>query len=281
MKIFRRVKRVFYRRRLLKNNFFEGVTFEYEDRRIKNAILSWIYDLRKYNGITIYRFSYLLEKFEGVIFPVRITESFRGLACIDLTIVDVNDNKYKIEFYEFGSKERTTYDIHEDTQNNRITYEYKIQKDSIILKKKYILPVKDDGTNEKYDIKIEYDGITTVTLNKDNDPHKISIFYNQQLNRFEKEICEYIFSLVLVSPINNVFTNFVDVVQIFKSNNVTEEYLLAIKSIKEKVTLSEITMTNNVVTMYSYTEEKSEYQKCFYSNSLRERLEDFISKYKS
>jgi len=276
MNIFRKVKEFFYRRKLLKNNFFEGVSFENGDRRIKNAILTWICDLQTYNCITIEKFSYLLEKMEDIIFPVRITRNFVGLASIEFTIVDANNNNYQIECYKVGSKE---YDITVDTQNNRTTYEHKIQKDSIILKKKYVSKVKADGTDEKYYIEIEYAGITTVTLNKDKDPHKISISYNRQLSRFEKQICEYLYSLVSEKPINNVFTNFVDIVQIFESNNV-EEYLLSIKSTREKETLSEITMTNNVVTMYSYTEEKSEFKKCFYNNSLRERLEDFISKYK-
>ena len=279
MNIFRKVKEFFYRRKLLKNNFFEGVTFENKGRKTKNAILTWTCNLKRYKGITIEKFSYLLEKMEGIIFPVKITRSFIGLSCINLTIVDANNNNYKIEFHTYGHYERITYYIHEDTQNNRISYEYKIQKYSINLKSKLISPKKYDEIDESYFINIEYADKITVTLYRLKSPHKISISYNQPLKRFEKQICEYLFSLVLEKPINNVFTNFVDIVQMFESNNV-EEYLLAIKSTRENETLSEITMTNNVVTMYSYTEEKSEYEKCFYKNSFRERLEDFISKYK-
>ena len=274
MNIFRKVKEFFYRRKLLKNNFFEGLTFDRKQRKTKNAILTWTCNLQRCKGITIEKFSYLLYEFE---LPIRI-QGIDRYGCIDLTIFDANGIGY-MELYKDVYEKSTTYDINKIIEKLKITFEYNIGKDFIILKKKYILPVRADRTNEKYYIQIEYEGITTVTLNKDNDPHKISISYNQQLSRFEKEICEYLFSLVLEEPINNVFTNFVDVVQMFESNNV-EGYILEIKSTRKNETLSEITMTNNVVTMYSYTEEKSEYEKYFYTNSFRERLEDFISKYK-
>lgn len=279
MNIFRKVKKFFYRRKLVRNNFFEGVDFDGKDRKIKNAILNWAYNLQWCKGITIEKLAYLLDKFEGITFPIRI-EDFDRYGCIDLRILDANGKRYSMKLYKNVYERLTTYIIHKRTEKFKITFEYNIRKDSIILKKKYILPVKADGTNETYAIIIEYNGITTVTLDKDNDPHKISISYNQQLNRFEKEICEYLFSLVFEKPINNVYTNFVDIIRMFESNNVTEEYLLAIKSTREDETLSEITMTNNVVTKYSCTVEESESKTCFYKHSIKEKMKDFISKYK-
>lgn len=276
MNIFRKLERFFYRCKLKlnKRDFFDGIKF-IENRKLKDVIIDWTYNLERYKGITINNFSNLLKEFKGLTFPVSI----KGLDLrlrIRLYIEDANHRHYYMDIYKIDYERLAVYYIGERTQTLDTTFKYEIQSDGILLKKKNLMPLK-DGTSQDYDVTFEYGKETIAMLT--NGDYKISVSYNESCNSSEKEISKYLFSLIYKEQIDNVFANFVDIIKMFQKCNTEEPYSLSIKLIEEDDILSEIIVREGVVVNYSYTVKHDDVKKCFYKLSLREKVENFISKY--
>lgn len=291
MNIFRKSRGFFNRRKLIKHNFFEGVYFDDEDKKIKKAILTWICKWESSHNVSITSFLSLFSDVRWLTFPIKVVGyQYPYSGNIELNIIDANAKYYYMELYQCWYMSRSKLKIYEVTERLvadkelfDIVFEYEVKKGEILLKKKHIQPLKQDGTNQSYNVIFEYnkeDDISSVTLKRDLNPHEITISYNKGCNEFESKITKYMFNLIYKNEIYNVFENFVDIIQIFKTDNSSKSYYLSVKSCKESDVLSEIIVKNDIVLNYSYTETSlNDVEKGYYQFILNGNIKDFISKH--
>ena len=271
MDILKNMEEVFYRLKLNNRKFFKDVNFN-GNKKLKNAIVSWYITLNKRKGITINSFSSLLKEYGEISFPVSIKGvNLRG--SINLRIEDSNHRQYYMEIYKGYYEKMTVYDIGERTSKFDTTCEYEIQKETNVLKKKYIIPLEKDGTNKDFSITFEYGKEITATLK--TAFYKVIVSYDKKYDKIEKDMCEYLLSLSTEEQINNVFEKFLIIFIMFFEENDS----LSVKVISQKDILSKVVMEKGIVTSYSYTKKDSEFKTWYYSIIPMERMADFIIKY--
>ena len=82
--------KTFFSRKFFRLNahFFDDVCIK--DKKLKNHIKSWMFNLKYYKDISINKFSDLFSKFEGIAFPITIYGIANHLNIIDALSVVAN-----------------------------------------------------------------------------------------------------------------------------------------------------------------------------------------------
>lgn len=256
-----KIKRLYYRRKLLRSNFFEGVNIK--DLGYKNYFLDWFLDwiiyLYCYKKICIFNFKEFFSKYEKVVFPITIVILGEGR----LIIEDNMKKEYYFFYDSFSWNKITTYSIGRRTSEYDKEYTYEITTENkILLKEVDILEVDENGKNKEdmLSIQYEYKNNTTKAILKQKKTI-LQVEYTTQDTRFDNQIIEYLFYLSNNGMnADNVYNIFVEISKIFKEKR--EEIYLNITSKNNnennKKILSQIALLKGFVTHYTFTERKSD-----------------------
>ncbi len=271
-----KISQYFFRINLLKNNFFDGLEFNLKSTR--DHLLHWIYNLYRYENVKIEKFSELFDKYDKIVFPVRVQDFGRN----ELFLVDSKGEKYYFMYSTYGRITSGYLDMQEYIIGKRKypcdeDYVFKILPSlEILLKERGIIRLKKDNTNLDDSVHFEYDyEKSNIYIKVDHKIVKIEIKYPSKNVIFSDKLTLYFFSKpYIVDKLNDVSRMFIDI------KNILNENTLNIKIIKDKEVLSEICMVDNVIKLYSFTIYKDKFKSCFYKLKKEILVDEFISNIK-
>ena len=259
------IRQYFYRKKLLRNNFFENVYCD--DKRTKKYILYWMFWLHR-KGITIHKFSDLFEKYSNIQFPIRISY---WSSCVVLVIIDNHDDEYYITYSPYDYKKLETYSIGKTKYpyDKEITFQL-TPKNEIILKQIDVLELNEDNTtkDDSFSLVYDYQKNTTIgTIKQENS--EIEIVY-QQNGELDNIILYYLFEIASKCYFNDVFPILVGLRELGEIN------LMSIKGMEYSEISSELVIADGTVKKYSFTEKISDSEVCLHQKTLFQTVEDFI-----
>ena len=132
MSIIKKCKEFFFRKKQIKHGFFEGFTFQQDDKKIQNAILTWLYKLQQ-NGIYISKFADLWKEFENITFPISVEQSYSGILYINL---DMKDSKGVDCNIEINHLSIAKYELGMETEKLFIYRQYEAKNKKLLKPKK-------------------------------------------------------------------------------------------------------------------------------------------------
>lgn len=269
--------KTFFSRKFFRLNahFFDDVCIK--DKKLKNHIKSWMFNLKYYKDISINKFSDLFSKFEGIAFPITIY----GIAN-HLNIIDALGEHYSLCYYT---------DYYKLTEYTIKTAAYPLgpkivchltQNNEIILHEKLIHFPKEDNTNGDKIISFNYDEqVTTAVLKIATSILKITYpSFAFQLN--DMQFANFLLGLACnFGYIDDVFFVLQIVSNLIKTSKNEQSLTILSYTNNGKELLSEIRVSNGIVTKYSFTTRPSDSEICLHKHTLSEELENFILSHKN
>lgn len=256
-------KRFLFRKNLLENDFFEAV--DCFDKSTQSYILDWIFNLKKYHGIIVKKFSYLFSKYDDITFPITIVSNGKH----EFKIIDDLENEYycrytsKMSSYSIGKR---NYPLEKE-----IVFLLS-EENTIKVIEMSVLQLNSDGTNKPEMLSFYYDyNQETTTVVLEEKEFIIEIVYLIQKPTFEEKLLKYLFKIVSQK------VNFYDVFEIFVNiRNIIKTKDLSIKSLKKSEVLSEIFVSNDILEKYSYTETENGFEISFHKFLTSKNIDEFI-----
>lgn len=274
--MYSKISQYFFRVNMLNNNFFDG--FEFNLKSTRDDLIHWIYNLYRDENIKIEKFSKLFEKYDRIVFPVKVQAFGRN----ELLILDSEGEEYYFIYSKYGHITGVGLGICEYIIGKRKypydeDYIFKILPSfEILLKERGIIKLKKDNTNLD-------DGITfiynykkrNICVKANNKNIEIEVMYPSKDVVFSDKLILYFFSKqYIMSKSNNVSKIFIDI------KNILNAKTLNIKIIKDKEVLSEICMVDNIIKLYLFTIYKDDFKSCFYKLKKEILVDEFISNIK-
>lgn len=269
-------QRGIYKIELLNPDFFDDVYIK--DKKLKSHIKKWLLTLI-YKDIYVPKFLYLFDNFEEFHFPIKI-DGWRG----NLFITDDYGNEYYF-FYSLFI-EKYTIGIRKYPFNKNWTY-CLTENGDIILEEFDILQITKNYINTDNIVKFYYNHkkqltraiLKTKTLCLEIVYPTLEYVYDDQLSSYLFDIaCQFPY-IDDLHPIFEIITNVINDMNVFSEN-----YSLKMKSFyiaeEDNKLLSEVNLTDGIVTKYSYTSKENNSKICLHQTLLSETLKDFILNYK-
>lgn len=263
----------------LKTHFFDDIFIE--DEKLQNDIIDWISRLKYSKNISINRLSELFSKFEIIAFPIKVSGCPHHLQIKDNIGKEYYLNYFqldytKIEEYSIG---RRAYPL-----DREFVYHLTPQKE-IALKELLILQLNEDNKNTDNLLAFHYNtdsSVTTAILK--TKTQTLELAYPSQKYMQDNEISMYLLNLAgHFAYFDDVSFILVYISDILKP--LEEKYSLLIKSYmntdNEKKLLSEILVSNGIVTQYSFTTRSTYSEVCLNQKVISEDLEQFILSHKN
>lgn len=277
---FSKLKKTVMRKSLEKTNFYKDVFFsdDFCKKYSQKVIYEWIYNLEKYKHIKVKKFKDLFKEFNEIVFPIEIIHSNIGGYFVQLDIIDISGKKYyfsqsciweNINEYSIGRRNTTSKPFSDNEIHYRI-----LKNEEIEGVKKYVVKLKDDGTNgsPKYE---EYYNADMQVIEISDSNGVIKIEYPILENVKKELLAEFL-------RCNDKRWYYYDVFPIFKwIVDKTKEYdIKAIHIVAEidKEVYSEIKMVDNVIQTYTITqvinEEEIHIIKKIFAKNIKKFLEE-------
>lgn len=275
---FRNLKKMVMRKNLEKLDFYEDVFFsdDFFEEYSRKVIYEWIYNLEKYKHIKIKRFKDLFVKYDKIVFPVEIIHSNIGGYFVELDIVDVSGKKYyfsqsniweNIDEYYVGRRNMTSKPFFD----NEI--KYRILKNGTIEEfKKYIVKLKDDGTNGSFKYE-EYHNANTQVIEISSSNGTIKIKYPILEKVRKKLLAEFLRNNESKWYYYDVFPIFKWILDEMKDYDIESVNIVA--EIENEVH-SEIQMVNNIMQVYTVTQIVSENEIHIIKKIMAKEINDFL-----
>ena len=259
------IKQYFYRRKLLRNNFFENVCCD--NKQTEKEILYWMFWLHR-KGISINKFSDLFGKFINIQFPIKVSSWGNRL----LTIVDNHDDVYDITYSPYNYKKLETYSIGGEMSpfSKEITFQL-TRKNEIILREIGALQLNEDNTNKEDSFSLVYDyqkNTTTAMIKQENSEIEIVYQQNQELDNV---VLFYLFEIAPKCYFDDVFPILIGIRELGELN------LISIKATKHSEISSELVITDGIVKKYSFTEKFSDSEVCLHQKTFSQNVKEFIN----
>ena len=275
---FSRWKKKVMRKILEKTNFYEDVFFsdDFFKEYSRKVIFEWIYNLEKYKHIKIKRFKDLFSKYEEIVFPIEITHANIGGYFVELDIVDVSGKKYyfsqsniweNIDEYYIGRRNTKSKPF----LDNEI--QYRILKNGAIEEvKKYIVKLKDDGTNESYKYEEYYN--TNMQVIEISDSIGIIKIKYPIFEEVKKDLLAKFLSNNDKWYYYDIFPIFKQIVNKMKDCDIESIHIVA--EIDNEV-YSEIKLVNGIVYTYTITQVIREDEMHIIKKLFAKKLEEFLA----
>ncbi len=268
MNIIKTCKEKIFRRKKIKNGFFEKIIFQQKDEKLQNSILTWIYQLQE-GGICISKFSNLWKGFDDIAFPISVEQWYCGVLYIEIDMKDSKGIDWNMIIDRWSMSK---YEIGRETQEFSIYQKYEATKNENIVIGKQIIPKNVDKENN-FEICFKYDRQIEATMQKGKK--ELKIIYNK--NEYEELIFKYLIKQTSVELTNDVFQNFVNLVQKLKESGEKEPYSIAISIKNDEIIMSEVNMKNGTVTEYSFTKIANGNMRGFCKMYFEKEMEDFLN----
>ena len=265
------IKKVMFRRKIKRTNFFENVIIE--DNKNQKKIIEAFYYFNCIAEISITKFVNIFSKIEQIAYPIKIEYLTKNLRIVDF--IDKRGNRFFLEIKihsDYYTEKILEYSIWDEIETN----------ESIIIKKS-VFEINRIGIRTKrlehYIGKtdkrcvVQYESEKTIISLKNREKRvEIICFLNEEeCNEIMKYLLD--FENIQYDDIFSLFVNFVD-------ENDKKKEIVSMKSLVKERVCSEITVEEGNVTSYSYTERKNDDETILYTKYLLEDLTEFISKHK-
>lgn len=282
---FRKLREAIFRRRLKKQKFYQGITFEsiYIKKNAERVIASWIFNLKESKQIKVRKFKDLFENLKEVAFPITIK------FCNEMDILHINfvDREGK-EYYmmKMDIHKRIELENYMIGRRNSIlepwidrVFTFEICKDEFaLLLETSATSLNRDGTNQDKNVKFVYNNPRVeAMLTLPDISAKIRIIYYNYLN--EPEIDRSILKFLLYS--DERIWNYYDAVPILKwivklipERNISVSIVAEV----EETTLSAVEVVRGTVISHIFTTIVNESEMQVNKRLIKEELNQFLLK---
>lgn len=268
----------------LEKTFFDNVYFDAEEleaagineKVLKDDIMDWMTRLKNSKNISINKFSDLFSKFEEIMFPITLYGRPHSLK-----IKDSVGNKYYLHYFQLDYAKLGEYSIGKRFYPYDKEFGYCLKPENeVTLTEGGIIQLDEDGFNGDNSLYIIYNSqsdVTTAIL--DAKTWELHIAYPLSNHTYDEEISMYLFELAnqfkYVDDVSFILEHLSNVLK-----TLGEKYSLTITSYmttnNKKKMLSEICLTDGIVTNYSFSTRPSDSQICLTQMTLSEDLEHFL-----
>ena len=137
--------RKLFEKKLIRSNFFDDIFIK--DESLKKKILEWMFYLKKYQNISINKFSYLFSKLDDITFPLQIHgHCYSG----NLWVEDNSGKKFYFSYSPLDFYNMKIFSIGIRTQYFDTEFVYHLtSQGEIVLCEKLIMQLNKDNTNSK------------------------------------------------------------------------------------------------------------------------------------
>ena len=133
--------RKLFEKKLIRSNFFDDIYIK--DESLKKKILEWMFYLKKYQNISINKFSYLFSKLDDIKFPLQIHDNSGNL-----WVEDNSGKKFSFSYSPPESYNMTNFSIRIRTNYFETEFLYHLtSQGEIVPYKKLILQLNKDTNN--------------------------------------------------------------------------------------------------------------------------------------
>ena len=236
------------------------------EKSLGDGFWKWLVSLRKFHDIYIRNFEYLFSQIDNISFPVKV-KMYSDL----LSVTDNDGRKFKLNFIYYDDKSMRNFTISQISEDILFAQTFSLSPNKMKLVGLSYSPSK----ISQREVKFQYDTeSTTATLNLFD--YSLSVIYPHQESELDNKVLEYLWNVEQSEKFfYDLFPSFNFLLQFLQSCHnilITSCYSQASKD----QLLSEIDLSNGIVTKYSYTEKKSHRTLCLYQMTISKSVEEFL-----
>lgn len=290
-----------FRKKLEKSGFFEDVILDKSEFVLQEqdgGISGWIYYLKKYDKLEVKKFKDLFSQLDEVSFPITITWAEGDSRTVRFYFKDREGNEYyffnmhylkknRLRTFLIGRRNSSIEPLVDRTYYYQILsdsyelddYNQVIEKEDIELYKTSVVKLNEDGTNT--DLSIEFsdnyyeNSATRVTRKSKNK--EILMEYPSKGAEFDKKVEDILFNINAGSNKNKwIYYNVKPLLKEMMEIMEKEDVSIYIGAKLDNEIYSEVTVANNVVQRYTYTEVVREDRMVRTTNIFSKKLKKFL-----